>query len=247
MIDESDPEDEIVPSNVSTTASILARWLVQFLLCLQVVYHLSNAALSCLFRFITTFLCVLGRFSELCGDLARAFPRSLYMAKQKFCDKLKVKRYVVCRTCHKLYHFEQCIDKIGRIQRSKVCSFKRYPFHPQHRMRAPCNVPLLKSVTLCSGKHIFYPYLTYCYLGVKVALQQLLKKSDFLPMCASWQSRKSGIPGMYVDIYDGCVWKDFETYRGVNVLNNEDNLDLMMNFDKFFFSNFNFFYFLFYI
>ena len=233
VIDESDPEDEISLANVSITASVLARWLVQFLLHLQCVYRLSNAALSSIFRFITTFLCVLGRFSELCNDLARAFPRSLYIAKQKFCDKLKVKRYVVCRKCHKLFHFQQCIEKIGRIQKSKVCSFKCYPFHPQRRMRAPCNVTLLKSVTLSSGKHIFYPYLTYCYLGINVSLQQLLKKPDFLPVCASWHARKSGSPDMYMDIYDGNVWKDFEKYNGVDFLNNENNLALMMNFDFF--------------
>ena len=50
MIDESDPEDEISLENVSITASVLARWLVQFLLHLQCVYCLSNAALSSIFR-----------------------------------------------------------------------------------------------------------------------------------------------------------------------------------------------------
>ena len=82
MIDESDPEDEISLANVSITTSVLARWLVQFLLHLQCVYRLSNAALSSIFCLITTFLCVLGQFSELCNDLARAFPRSLYITKQ---------------------------------------------------------------------------------------------------------------------------------------------------------------------
>ena len=122
ILDESEPEHEIPRANVSVKASILARWLVQFLLHLQTVYCLSNAALSCVFCFLTTFLCILGRFSDVCNDIARAFSRSFYMAKQKFCEKLKVKRYVVCQKCHKLYHFEQCIEKIGRIQKSKECS-----------------------------------------------------------------------------------------------------------------------------
>ena len=74
-------------------------------------------------------------------------------------------------------------------------------------------------------------YLTYCYLGINVALQQLLKKPDFLPVCASWHAWKSGSPDMYMDIYDGNVWKDFEKYNGVDFLNNENNLALMMNFD----------------
>ena len=99
-------------------------------------------------------------------------------------------------------------------------------------MRDPCNVTLLKSVTLSSGKYIFYPYLTYCYLGINISLQQLLKKPDFiLPVCASWHVRKSGSPDMYMDIYDGNVWKDFKKYNGVDFLNNENNLALMMNFD----------------
>ena len=52
-------------------------------------------------------------------------------------------------------------------------------------------------------------------------------------MCASWHARKSGSPDMYMDIYDGNVWKDFEKYNGVGFLNNENNLALMMNFDFF--------------
>ena len=111
-----------------------------------------------------------------------------------------------------------------------LINFKCYPFHPQHRMRAACKVTLLKSVTLSSGKHIFYPYMTYCYLGIKAALQQLLRKPDVLLECASWQARKSGSPDMWTY---GNVWKDFETYNGVDFLNNVNNLALMMNFDFF--------------
>ena len=36
---------------------------------------------------------------------------------------------------------------------------------------------------------------------------------------------------MYMDIYNGNVWKDFKKYNGVDFLNNENNLALMMNFD----------------
>ena len=38
---------------------------------------------------------------------------------------------------------------------------------------------------------------------------------------------------MYMDIYDGNVWKDFEKHNGVDFLNNENNLALMMNFNFF--------------
>ena len=151
---------------------------MQFLLHLQCVYRLSNAALSSIFRFITTFLCVLGQISELCNDLARAFPWSLYIAKQKFCDKLKVKRYVVCQKCHELFHFQQCIEKIGRIQKSKVCLFQCYPFHPR-RMRAPCNVTLLKSVTLSSFFFLFNILLPW----YQRFLTTTLKKPDFFYRC----------------------------------------------------------------
>lgn len=65
--------------------------------------------------------------------------------------------------------------------------FKCYPFHPQRHMRAVCKVTLLKSVTLYSGKHIFYPFLAYCYLGIKASLTQLL---NFLPVCKLANSEK---------------------------------------------------------
>ena len=58
--------------------------------------------------------------------------------------------------------------------------------------------------------------------------QQLLKKPDFLPVCASWHAQKSGSPDICIWIF---MWKDFEKYNGVDFLNNENNLALMMNFD----------------
>lgn len=92
--DESKPEEcEIEDASVSATATILGRWLATFLL-FQSAFWLSNAAILSLFGFMTTFLCV---FNELCKEVAKAFPRTLYSAKQKFCTKMTFRRYVVCQ------------------------------------------------------------------------------------------------------------------------------------------------------
>ena len=62
-----EPEDhESIPfaPDVSLQAQALSRWLVLFFLRLQAAYHLSDAALSCILRFIAAFLVVLSNVSS---------------------------------------------------------------------------------------------------------------------------------------------------------------------------------------
>lgn len=104
LSDESEPEEkEIMCTEISKKAMVLAKWLTLFLLQLQTRFRMPDLALSALFSFLTTFLCILGLCSTFCGEIAKAFPRSLHMARGSFTEKNKFRRYVVCRKCHKLY------------------------------------------------------------------------------------------------------------------------------------------------
>jgi hypothetical protein len=62
-----EPQDhESIPftPDVSLQARALSRWLILFFLRLQAAYHLSDAALSCILRFIAAFLVVLSNISS---------------------------------------------------------------------------------------------------------------------------------------------------------------------------------------
>ena len=101
---------------------------MQFLLHLQCVYRLSNAALSSIFRFITTFLCVLSYDSV---NFAMTWQEHFlgHFILQSKNSMINCKENVMLSVeSVKLFHFQQCIEKIGRIQKSKVCSFQCYPF-----------------------------------------------------------------------------------------------------------------------
>ena len=55
------------------------------------VFHLSNTAVSLLFGFLSTFLVVLGRFSDLCKEMAQIFPRTLFSAQNKYSHRFKLR------------------------------------------------------------------------------------------------------------------------------------------------------------
>ncbi len=119
MIEESEPEECDVDFDSMSSSSILARWLVLFLLHLQSAFRLSKAAVQCLFSFLATFLCVLGQFSTQCKstqckEIAKAFPRSIYLARGRFCEKSLFKRLVVCRKCKRVYPFQDCFKTVSK-------------------------------------------------------------------------------------------------------------------------------------
>lgn len=154
--EESEPEEqEIVCAEISQRARALSRWLTLFLLQFQTRFRLPDSCVSLLFSFHTTFLCILGQFNSLSSEIAKAFPRSLYMARASYTDTVKFRRYVVCRRCHNLYNIHDCVEGTGPRQTSKLCSFKQFPSHPQYRMRRECGYPLVKSVQCVSGQRIF--------------------------------------------------------------------------------------------
>ena len=88
--------------------------------------------------------------------------------------------YVVFRKCDCVYPIEQCKE---RNNTSKRCQFVRFPDHRYARMRQSCNMLLLKTDELSSGKRLLYPQLTYCYLSIKNSLCSLLR--SFLTDCES--------------------------------------------------------------
>ena len=134
----------------------LMRWIVAFLSFMQGMYRLSDTVIGIWIKFLSVLFNVLGSFSSLCCDIAKAFPTSLYkLRKINGCLNLNFVRYVVCQKCHKIYHLKDI-----NTGSNKRCPFIAYPDHPQRRMRQPCHTLLLKTVELASGKIISYPIMT---------------------------------------------------------------------------------------
>ena len=198
----------------------------------QSVFHLPNSALSLLFGFVSAVFVVLGRVSDFCKEIAAVFPRTLFTARNNHSRRFKFRRYVVCRKCHRLSFLKDSIEGTGSAERTKVCSFRRFPNHVQRRMRAICACPLLKTVELSGGRRILYPYLTYCYLSLETSLQSFVTRQGFLQSCEEWRNLERS-DDICKDVYDGRVWKDFQVYEGTEFLQAPNNLALMMNMDFF--------------
>lgn len=209
-LDELDVAEETAAPVVdvpleSTTTSLrshaLSQWLLYVLMFMQATIKLSESVLLFFFRFLAVFLSVLGQFSTVVQEIAQSLPSSLQVARQAR-KELIFQRYVVCRRCHRIFPFSECIEGQGVSQRSKNCSYVAFPLHPQQHMRNFCGTLLLKTVELATGRTYFYPFLTYCYLNIDISLQSFLDRPDFYNQCEHWRARKRQ-DDIYRDVYDG--------------------------------------------
>ena len=153
---------------------------------MQALFKLSDSYFSCaLFVFLT----VLGQFSQVVQEVAQALPSFLQVARNSG-KELNFHRYVVCRKCHRICFFRDCIDGAGVSQRSKTYQYVAFPLHPHLHMRSPYGTLLLKTVELAVGCTYFYPFLTYCYVNIDISLQYFLDRPDFYNQCEHWRSRE---------------------------------------------------------
>lgn len=97
--------------------------------------------------------------------------------------------------------------------------------------RNPCGTLLLKTVELKSGKELLYPFKLYSYKSVKDSLQCLLLRSGFYENCQLW--RNSTNHSDIKDIYDACIWKDFQDYLGSPFLSLHHSFAFVLNVDWF--------------
>ena len=228
-LNDTAPTADSVVSPDAVESHALARWIILFLMFIQATHKLLNAVVSVVLKFLRVLLTVLGHYSTLAMNVSLSLPTSLYKAN-RLENELSFQRYVVCRKCHKIYNVKECLDASSQTVRH--CSFIAFPTHPHRTMRQPCDTLLLKTVELATGRNYFYPFLTYCYVGLDQSLQHLLDKPDFYNQCEIWRSRERR-DGVLCDVYDGKVWGDFQCFDDKPFLSEEGNLALMMNMDFF--------------
>ena len=82
------------------------------------------------------------------------------------------------------------------------------------------------------SKLFFYPFKTFCYRSIIESVRELCARSGFLQKCESWRNRVIE-DGVFMDIYDGHVWKDFMAPSGLNFFGEPHNLGQMLNVDSF--------------
>ena len=159
-----------------------AIWqLMYFLLMWQTLYHVSNAALKVLLKFLSLFVLLFGR----------AFaPAAEYESLHKFATEIPhliqdghkllwntrgddFITFVVCPKCNSLYEYD-CIVTIGGKKESKRCEHVAYPNHPHIRKRQKCDTLLLKEVRL-GRSYKLSPIKAYPYLPLHKSLTYLAK------------------------------------------------------------------------
>ena len=113
-------------------------------------------------------------------------------------------------------------------QVAKMCS-NTYYFRGRKKT---CNATMLTRVTLQNGKTCFYPIKYYCANSIIEELEKFLLRNNFASNCELWRKREVA-EGLLPDVYDGNLWKEFQTVNRTFFLEKPRNYDFMLNFDFF--------------
>ena len=134
--------------------------------------------------------------------------------------------------------FMRTVKKVNQRIEGKLCGHIAFPNHPQHVRRQLCNSPLLQKMRSSRG-YSLRPVRVYPYYPLKMSLEHLVSKPGFLESCEQWRSQASRVPEAFLgDIYDGSVWKDFNSESGLDFLSHAHysylltlNVDLFQSFN----------------
>ena len=201
-----------------------------FLTFFQLAFRITERAMSALLAFLKTMLL---HFSQICAtdtflhSVAQSIPKTCHgIRKTLSFESGTVTEYVVCPKCHSLYLPSQCDS-------TRKCDFIEYPEHVHVSRQTKCGAVLMKSVRI-SGKQKLVPRKNFYYHSIISALEQFVKRKDFLKLCEHWRHPPFVVPqDTYSDIYDGRVWKDRQHLQGRPFLALPGNLCLMLNIDWF--------------
>ena len=220
-----------------TSESRLVCFYVMFLFLWKALFKLSDAGVQILLSFIAALFSTVAKLLHLdkLSDFASKLPNTIFLAKKVLKQNDTFQQYTVCPKCSAIYKINECIETLAdKTQISKKCVHIEFPNHPMPRFRQPCDTGLMKRVK-CSGARestILYPRSVYCYQSLIQSLQFLLNRCDFLEKCEKWKSLEV-IDGVYKDIYDGNIWKEFQNFNGLPFLSVPYNFGFILNVDWF--------------
>ena len=203
----------------------------------QFSYRVSNNAINNLLRFLKFFIKAIGvifhnKQLENSSDLVPLNFKSLHKSLKCLESDADFICYTVCPKCDSVYEYDDCIvRRANRNNESKSCQHIPYPRHSHLSKRTPCGTMLLKKVKIKSGYKL-KPYKTYPYMPLVKSLSRLLSKESFVLACEKWRSRVT-LEQHLGDIYDGSVWKFYNSSAGKNFLASPYHYLLTMNVDWF--------------
>ena len=106
-----------------------------------------------------------------------------------------------------------------------------YPNHSQKSRRKQCEAILLKKDKIKNG-HALTPIKVYPYKSLQKSIEQLVRREGFLASCEKWRNRS--VPdGHLCDIYDGHIWKRYNSAEGLHFLCSPHSWLLTLNVDWF--------------
>ena len=179
-------------------------------------------------------------FNTLFQTIANCFPHSIYRFRKLLdFDRDDFMKYVVCPNCTSLYRYDDVVqNRDGRTIVNKCTNImfgcrvdKSSPNHGR-RGKYRYDAKLVQEVQLSNNKTKFYPLKTYCYKNVINNIEQFLSRPDFEAECNKWRSRDV-IQNHIGDLYDGEIWREFQTYNNEPFLSQPNNYALMINVDWF--------------
>ena len=189
-----------------------------------------------LFLFFATFLGLLVTMFGLSqmSEFVKHLPKTILQAR-KFIGHCRdnFTKYVSCPKCHYVYDMDICkIRMSDKSFQSRKCTFVKFPNHPQRVHRKSCDTVLMKSVKTSAGTTILYPRQVFCYRSIIGALQDFVKKPNFIQQCELWRNHEV-IQDTLWDVYDGRIWKEFMNPGGRPFLSVPFNFALALNVDWF--------------
>ena len=234
QLEASSSEDNESDDSSSSEISVYFMSLLAILVLWQFSFKISNAALTALLKILKQFFLYIGHVFELkpihrIGDCIPLTLSTVY--RNLSLKKYDFNTFVVCPSCHSIYDYSKCFEvKFGRKE-SKKCSHVFHPNHPHISHRKPCDTTLLKTVRR-KRSYDLEPFKVYCYKSLRQSIEQLVKRKGFIDKCEKWRSRE--VPDGYLcDIYDGAVWKHFNSQDKDYFLSNPHCYLLTLNVDWF--------------
>ncbi|XP_070580772.1 uncharacterized protein [Ptychodera flava] len=210
----------------------LANWFCLFLSYLWYFHNLTETCMLLILGFFRMMFCFLGQIFPCMADFSVLLPESLYKLKKRMgLNEDKFTKFVVCQKCSSIYKFDDCYKKVGSQNIPVKCKFQEFPAHKQKKFRQACGAPLLKEVEIQLKKRL-YPFKVYCYKSVLQSLSDLVKRDGFVEKCELWRNRRPS-PGVLSDVYDGRIWKEFQSVEGQPFLSVPKNYAMQLNLDWF--------------
>ncbi|KAG9270975.1 hypothetical protein AMEX_G13841 [Astyanax mexicanus] len=230
--DDKMEQDDHIPF-ITGLLFVLARWKSHFTVSDR-AFESVLTILRHVMLILTSILSV-----EPMRRIAASIPSSLYMFRKRLSmNRDDFAQYVVCPVCSSVYSHENAVlnihDGRGKIVRKKSakCSHVDFPGHKHKKLRKQCGALLMKTVIGKGEREFLYPKRTFCYRSISKSLEDMLQRPGFIESCERWREREVK-EGMYTDVYDGQIWKQFMYVQGRPFLAEANNMGLMLNVDWF--------------